>query len=472
MHRHTWTRRAAPLVVAVAVAASASPAPAGEIDGCSFHAQLRSVTIRLTPRWGSTEISTRGVDDEIRVNPSIGPSPDCDGATLEDVDQLTVTGSDDDDQIGLPGWPGVASEVRLGRGRHDSIVLGAIEPDMVVIGHLASTSTSTVRFSGLESLQIDEPEGLDASEAASGLPIEVSSGSGRLIGGPSDDRMFGGSGPDRLVGGPGNDLLDGGAGDDEIRGGPGRDIARAFCACGELGDGADHLVGGADADTLSYAYREPSDQTVTGVVIRSDGTPCSGADVNDDGDACDPVDERDAVETFEAFVGGWASDTMYGMPGIDETFVPVWGSDEIIGNVGDREALDVSELDRRDGVSVDLVAGTAGGERGIVSFSPVDSFVRLIGSSGADAFTDEGSIGRVYLTGTGGDLVVAGGGDDRIRAGSQPDEVRAGAGNDRLIGDDGDDRLLGGSGDDVVAGGHGWDRCRAEVGRGCEWLHR
>ena len=176
-------------------------------------------------------------------------------------------------------------------------------------------------------------------------------------------------------------------GNDDILGGPGGDLVETYCECGEYGDGADRLFGGAGRDTLSYAYRDAYDQIVSGVVIRSDATPCSGADVNDDGDACDPEDERDAVESFEVFLGGWASDTMYGMPGTEETFMPWWGNDTIVGNAGRLETLDVSHLDRRDGVSVGTVAGTADGERGVAAFSPVGSFMRLVGSWGADALS-------------------------------------------------------------------------------------
>ncbi|PQA86461.1 cadherin domain-containing protein [Hyphococcus luteus] len=71
---------------------------------------------------------------------------------------------------------------------------------------------------------------------------EVQSASEFLFGGAGDDVLEGGAGDDFLYGGGGDDVLQGGAGDDFMSGGDGSDV---FVY--EMGDGNDHIEGGAGA---------------------------------------------------------------------------------------------------------------------------------------------------------------------------------------------------------------------------------
>ena len=460
---------AAITLAAITTGVVAPVSSAGQLDRCEFRAAERLLIVRLAPGWSQTEIMERGSERRIEIAPRSAPNPECNGATVDDVDEIRIRGTGEDESVSITLAWGVAFDIDL-LARRDSLTMAAAGMGVTVTGHQIDAVTSSVSFRSIRRLAFAEPTGLDASGVAPGVSISVDDGSGTIIGGPGNDRLRGSDGPDVLIGGRGNDVLSGEAGDDAIVGGPAADVVTELCECGELGDGADQLDGsGGGRDRLVYSYREAFDQVVSGVVVRNDGSACSGADVNADGDACDPSDERDSVEGFEVFWGGFGDDILLGEAGVDETFVPWWGTDTIVGNAGDRESLDVSNLDGGGtGVWVNLVDGVAEGHRGVAMLSPTDSFLRIIGSGSSDFLGGGGGVGRLYLSGAGADEVMAGAGDDVVKAGPQPDRVHGGAGDDRVVGGSGGDRLAGGTGADTAKGGRGHDRCRAERTIACE----
>lgn len=95
-------------------------------------------------------------------------------------------------------------------------------------------------------------------------PPTTQSGDGAILGGPTDDRLtggssernaiFGGAGNDTIQGGSKGDYLNGGAGDDTILGGKGNDMI-------DGGPGADKLTGGGGENV--FVYHNASDSTST-----------------------------------------------------------------------------------------------------------------------------------------------------------------------------------------------------------------
>jgi len=93
---------------------------------------------------------------------------------------------------------------------------------------------------------------VDARDNASGVRVEVGSGSDTVAGGSGNDNIWTGAGDDTVSGGvgrdtisgaSGDDLLVGDAGGDSLSGGSGDDTIRA-------GSGDDHVTGGSGADSL------------------------------------------------------------------------------------------------------------------------------------------------------------------------------------------------------------------------------
>jgi Ca2+-binding RTX toxin-like protein len=459
-------------LVAAVVAWGGGSGQAGgrSADRCELDPTTRTLSVRLRPHAIQTSVSTRP-DGRIVVEELHGAPETCADARLRQLDLIRVLGTGADDGLEVETFQRVHVDAHL-RAGHDWVSAWSPGP-VVVDGRSVAIGGRSLTIRSVEHVEFEQPHGLDASAIAPGVSVGAWEGSGSLIGGPGDDMLTGGDGPVRVEGGPGDDVLYGGRGfsDDVVLGGPGDDrVGPTYCECWETGDGADRYAGGAGHDHISYSERYPfDDEPGSPVVIRNDATACSGADVDRDGDACDPGDEHDIVVGFESFLGGWGEDTIIGAPGVDETFWARWGSDTFVGNAGDDETLEFSlSGSRGDGVSVDLIAGVADGPRGGATFQPVDAFTTLIGSSDPDVFLDTGEIGRRYLAGRGADRIEAGGGADEIWAGLQPDVVIAGGGDDRLRGEAGDDRLTGGAGADRANGGNGNDRCVAEVVAHCE----
>lgn len=196
-----------------------------------------------------------------------------------------------------------------------------------------------------------------------------------------DDVIEGRGGADVICAGPGDDMVFGGSGADVLLGGAGDDILRGAA-------GGDTLVGGSGADLL-----------------QGDGGPDTA--FGGDGD--------------DVLKGGSRADLLLGGPG-DDVLRGSHGTDTM------------SFLFADEGVSVDLLAGTATGE-------------------GSD-------------TVSGVEHVVGSPFDDTLAGGDGPDRLEGGDGSDILSGRDGDDRLLGGPGDDLLVGGAGSDRAWFLAARG------
>ena len=156
---------------------------------------------------------------------------------------------------------------------------------------------------------VDAIEGLDGDDAIAGLG--------------GDDLLYGGGGKDRITGGEGNDLIDGGAGfDRSIYSGANAAITVALAA---------GTVTGGDSGT----------DTLFGVEL------VRGTDHNDTFDA-----------TGFTAIGTLAAPNAGGDQGTFNEFEGGGGDDTVTGNGNTR----ISFQNATGAVSVDLFAGTAGGD--------------------------------------------------------------------------------------------------------------
>ena len=252
-------------------------------------------------------------------------------------------------------------------------------------------------------------------------------GNDTIIGGATNDVMFGLGGNDSLVGGGDLDILDGGAGNDTLDGGAMNDILKG-------GAGNDRLLGGVGEDTM---------------------TGGAGNDVYDVIDLDDEVHE---------LAGG--------------------GTDSILAEIGN---VSLANYDNVEVLTLTTLAGatSASGSDRSDSLNG-NSFINMLtGGMGNDTIDGGGSddimggdLGNdFYYVGSAGDQVIeiAGEGKDTVFASAnyklaagQEIEVLSlqgiaglsGTGNELaniIIGNQGDNTLDGGKGNDTLTGGKGSD---------------
>jgi Ca2+-binding RTX toxin-like protein len=330
----------------------------------------------------------------------------------------------------------------------------------------------------------------------------VDGGGGRddLAGLDGDDVLAGGADGDFLFGGPGNDDLDGGAGaddlgrtyvydadgagpgsataiavedgDDRLDGGDGRDFLIAgpgdsrYDTTDSLAlllqgivdrrllspalNGADHYIGGADEDLVTYVNRDlPVEVTLDG--LANDGS----------------AGEGDLVEAdVDRVVAGARADVLVAAPGGSLLFGDL-GPDRIVGGPGP-DLLNGGFDD-----SGDTIDGAGGDDR--------------IGGNAGDDALDGGSGNDIVFAGSGDDTAAGGPGEDRIEGAAGSDRLDGGAGADCLhgfrlpesepacatsepatpaAGADGADTLIGGPGIDLLYGGDGEDVADYSAARG------
>ena len=278
-----------------------------------------------------------------------------------------------------------------------------------------------------------------------------------IVGKGGRDLVCGGAGNDRLSGGSGNDRIDGGLGNDEIDAGPGNDSATGK-------SGNDTIAGGTGSDRLSGAGG--NDVVYAGStknLLGSLGTILHGGAGSD------------------ILIGGAGADTLQGASGID-ALVGLTGNDRYEGGDG----IDIAGfLASQAGVTVDLAAGTAGGEgsdtlAGIeaVMGSPFNDI--LLGDAGPNFFWGlpgndliDGRAGSNYVLFTSAsagvfanltDGTVTGEGNDTLVS---IENLVGSNHNDTLIGTSAWNYLDGAGGTDTVDGRGGGDMCFGETLLNC-----
>lgn len=258
-----------------------------------------------------------------------------------------------------------------------------------------------------------------------GMSLDLSTGSGRLVGGGfvtelkgiesielslgrGNNRVTATAGDDTIYGNLQADSLAGGTGDDRLYGGDG---------------GADSLFGGAGDDWLVDAF--------------------GASRILDGGDGFDVV-----IVDHQNMTDGIVFDLLT-------------GSATLAGDGFVTAILNVETLGLTSGAGDDRIRGTRG-EDGLDGQAGNDS---LLGAAGGDFL--HGGRGRDTLRGgaDGDFLLSGGGGEDLVDGGDGNDLLRGMPGDDRLIGRAGNDTMEGGQQDDRLFGGAGNDRLWGNAGR-------
>jgi trimeric autotransporter adhesin len=252
-------------------------------------------------------------------------------------------------------------------------------------------------------------------------------GNDTIIGGATNDVMFGLGGNDSLVGGGDLDILDGGAGNDTLDGGAMNDILKG-------GAGNDRLIGGVGEDTM---------------------TGGAGNDVYDVTDLDDEVHE----------LAGGGTDSI--LAEIGNVSLADYDNVEVLSLTTLAGAANASGSDRSDSINGNAFVNTLTGGKGNDTLDGGGSDDVMNGEAGND----------FYYVGSAGDQVIeaAGEGKDTVYASAsyqlaagQEIEVLSlqgitalsGTGNEFaniIIGNDGNNALDGGKGNDTLNGGKGND---------------
>ena len=303
-------------------------------------------------------------------------------------------------------------------------VVGSAHNDFIAGSNLVSTSGGLFFF-GLA--------GDDTIQAGTVLGEELIGGEGNdllqlgvndtLDGGAGNDTIEAIGGLNLLIGGDGNDVLnsseqlgydspnsvgdtlDAGAGDDIVRGNGGNDEIIA-------GLGNDNVDGGAGRDTISYA------ETTQGVVVDLTTQSATGAEIG-----------NDTVVGIEGLIGGSGADSLTADAN-DNTVGGSAGNDTLDAGVGNDT---VSYFETKQGVNVDLAAGTATGAE--IDSDLLIGFENVLGGIGDDSITGDGGDNHL-LAYYGADTVSGGGGNDTIVAGREfnaSNVYDGGAGTDTLL---------------------------------------
>jgi hypothetical protein len=342
-------------------------------------------------------------------------------ATYElDAGVLTISGTNDDEQVVLYQFEGVEVEddffeveeagvivqtynnadvdniVFRGKNGNDEFVNNTYETS-TFYGHggddifLGGTSAD-IAFGGGDDDQLYGGLGADQ--------LNGSDGDDEIYGEEDDDRIFGGNGNDRIDGGDGDDFLSAESGDDVLFGGDGNDYFRGY-------NGNDEIHGGGGNDT---AFGQGGDDTIYG----------NGGN--------------------DRLRGNNDNDTIYGQT----------GNDVLIGDLGN-----------------DYLHGGEGNEIIFPHFGDDISY----GGGGDDQIFDSDGNDQLY-GGDGDDVLRSGAGNDHLEGGEGADVLRAEAGRDFLYGDGGLDRLFGGWGDDSLHGGAGTQIDQIHGEQGSDRFHQ
>jgi len=279
----------------------------------------------------------------------------------------------------------------------------------------------------------------------------------------------------QVFGGDGDDTVDGSAVGSNV-------VLNVTTAAGDdfvsLGAATgDTAAANGGLDTLSYGTR-----TTPTVIDNVLGV--AGHDANSSGTLVAP-EEIDTHSGFEILQSGSGNDTLIGAVGVDETFIPGDGDDDITGNGADDDLLDWSSSSAA--MTIDPANETATGQ-GTDTFTGITQFV---GSAFDDVLLWDGTT-TFFSGGAGVDLVdasllttgqtidldtldgtpvsgigappddlenaIGGSANDVLTGNDVRNNLNGGAGDDSLFGAAGNDLLLGLAGNDTFSGGSGADK--------------
>jgi Ca2+-binding RTX toxin-like protein len=337
--------------------------------------------------------------------------------------------------------------------------------------------------------------------------IDAGGGDDTVTGSVAGDSIEGGDwGSQLIIGGLGNDTIHGGGGDDVLRGAQGNDTFRVTGHCSDTEntfEGYDTYYGGIDRDVI-FAYGDTVDIGLTAfsaanaieVIDRSAATGqvrllgnwnantldfstitvVGGGLTIDGGGGDDTLIGTSGADVIEGgdwgsqlIIGGLGNDTIHGGGG-DDVLRGAQGSDtfRVTGRCSDKdstfEGYDTyyGGIDRDvilafgDTVDIGLTAFSAANAIEVIDRSAATGQVRLLGDWNANTL----DFSTVTVIG-GGLTIDGGGGDDKLIGTSGADSIEGGEwGNDDITGGAGNDSIHGGAGDDTVRGGDGDDTFR------------
>lgn len=361
----------------------------------------------------------------------------------------------------LRGTPGI--DVIVGLGGDDTILDVGFTPRILERDRICGGEGAD-SISGGGSLYVFAEAGDDRiaivdDNEAEGVFIDAGTGDDRisvgqldilanafLIGGEGADLirktgaysayLYGGPGSDRLLGGIGYEYMSPGSGDDVVDGGP--------------------LAGGSETGAEVSFYEATGPMNVSLRDGRADG---------EGSDTLRRITDLRGTPYADVLVGDNQANVIVGQdftPRVRDTIVGLAGDDVLSGlgvlrgghgddllalRVQPDAQLDIAdggpevdtiEIDAADGVTVDLVAGTATSAQ--AGTDTVAGFENAVGTSESDVLIGDDS-------------------DNTLDAGGGNDELFGGSGDDDLNGESLDDVLDGGPGTDSLDGGFGSDTC-------------
>lgn len=254
-----------------------------------------------------------------------------------------------------------------------------------------------------------------------------------LIGDAGNNFLDAGNGKDRLFGGLGDDVLAGGAGADRLNGGDGSDYASYNDRNAKKAvhvDLLNHVFKGGDAAGDKLISIENVVGTKFGDFLQGD----AASNVLDGGAGNDTINSGGGNDQLRGGNGNdHLADTSVGVGSV-VIFDPGAGLDTIVGN-GDDVLFYAGAAA---GVSIDLLAGTAGGA------AAGDVYQGILSVTGS-AFDD------VLVSGNGGNAQIRGlAGGDNITLHGTLDVALGGDGNDRITLLGRNENGQGGAGDDIL----------------------
>ncbi|MGB3494264.1 MAG: hypothetical protein WBA57_16155 [Elainellaceae cyanobacterium] len=381
-------------------------------------------------------------------------------ATGDNIENVTLTGSDDIDSSGnelanvLTGNSGnntlsgnEGNDTLIGNGGND-ILDGGLGDDSMSGGAgddlyrvdaagdavVESLSGSAGGFDTVEA-EVDFTLGANLENLTlvegSGAAIGIGNALDNvIIGNANDNTLQGGAGNDTLEGNDGNDTLNGGSGQDAMTGGEGDDIYFVDSA----GDAVTEAVGGVAGGTDEVR----SSVTFTLGVNLENLTLTGTANINGTGNELD-----------NEIVGNSGNNTLSGLAG-DDILTGNGGNDRLDGGTGDDEmdggaGNDVFIVDSANDVVTEATAGAAGGVDRVESSVDFD----LSTTVNVENLT---LTGTNNVDGTGNLLnntIIGNSGDNALTGAAGDDVLTGGLGNDTLDGGIGNDTMTGGAGNDV-----------------------
>ena len=208
-------------------------------------------------------------------------------ATLDNVEKLTLLGSDDDDLEAMGNGlnnvlTGDGGNNLLDGGAGKDTMIGGKGHDLYIVdnaGDVVTEALSDSKGGGSDEVRSSVTYSLASRVNVDDLTltgVDNINGTGNAL----RNIVMGNAGNNKIDGAGGNDYLTGGDGQDTLIGGAGNDILVG-------GDNADTMTGGAGRDTYSYSDLDDASDTITDFKLGASGDLLRLGDLLADVDAPD-----------------------------------------------------------------------------------------------------------------------------------------------------------------------------------------